>query len=90
MSTIQYMLLSLVLLTVAVEAKKILRAQEGAATTGKFMVALDIDTPDERFDELVEMVGIQANDQKIHRINGRFAKIITAKLSESALEIVCL
>ena len=88
MSTIQYMLLSLVLLIVAVEAKKILRAQEGAATTGNFMVTLDLDTPNERFDELVEMVGIHAADQKIHKINGHYAKIITAKLSETSLERV--
>ena len=90
MSTLQYVLLLLVLLTVAVEAKKILRAQAGATTTGEFMVVLDLDTSNERFDELIKMIGIQANDQKIHKVNGDFAKVISTKLSEAALEMVCL
>ena len=92
MSTINYMILSLVIITVAVhvEAKKILRAQEGATKTGRFMVSLDLNAPNKRFDELVEKIGIQANDQKIRKINGRFAKIITAKLSEESLEMVTI
>ena len=89
MSTIKYVILSLVLLTVAIEAKKILRAQAGAAKTGKFVVALDLDTSDERFYKLVKKVSIEADDKEIQRVNGNYAKIITAKLSERALEMVC-
>ena len=90
MSTIKYVILSLAILTTAIEAKKILRAQEGATKTGKFMVSLDLDTPDERFDELAEMVGVHAADQDVKKLNGEIAKIITAALSESALETVRL
>ena len=89
MSTFQYILLTLVIVAVAVDANKILRAQEGATTTGRFMVALDLDTPSERFDELAHKIGNEADDQKIHKLDGHYAKMITAKLSEAALEMVC-
>ena len=88
MSTIQYMLLSLVLLIAAVEAKKILRAQEGAATTGRFIVKLSMDTSSERFNDLATQIEREADDRKVHgRVDGKFAKVITAKLSEEALEM---
>ena len=71
------------------EAKKILRAQEGAATTGKFIVKLSADTSSERFDDLVKHIESEAGDGKVHaKVDGKFAKIISAKLSETALEMV--
>ena len=79
----------LVTLIVAIEAKKILRAQEGADTTGKFIVKLSADTSSERFDDLVEYIESEAEDGRVHTmINGKFAKIITARLSETGLEMV--
>ena len=73
----------------AVEAKKIIRAQAGAATTGNFIVKLSMDTSSERFNDLVKHIEREADDNKIHgRVDGRFAKIISARLSERALEMV--
>ena len=90
MSAIRYnvMLLSLVLLIAAVEAGKILCAQKGAAVTGDSMVVLDKRTSREEFDDLVEKVKNEADNQEIHIVYGDCAKIITAKLSEAALEKV--
>ena len=79
----------LVTLIVAVEAKKILRAQEGAATTGNFIVKLSADTSSERFDDLVKHIESKAGDGRVHaKVDGKFAKIITARLSETDLEMV--
>ena len=80
MSTLQYVFLSLVMLTVALEAKEILRAQEGAPTTGRFVVSLDLDTSTERFEDLAAKIRIEAGNQNIHKVDGRYAKIITANL----------
>ena len=91
MSILQYVFSLLVVLTVAIEAKKILRAQAGAATTGNFMVVLDKGVSSERFRQLVQLVGGNAEDQKVYsQVDGMFAKVITAKLSEEALEKVRL
>ena len=79
----------LVTLIVAVEAKKILRAQEGAATTGNFIVKLSADTSSERFDDLAKHIESKAGDGRVHaKVDGKFAKIITARLSETDLEMV--
>ena len=89
MSITQRVYFLLVALTVAVEAKKILRAQEGVAITGNFIVKLSADTSSERFDDLVEHIEHEAGDGGVHaKVDGKFAKIITATLSETALEKV--
>ena len=91
MSITQRVYFLLVALTVAVEAKKILRAQEGAATTGNFIVKLSVDTSSERFDNLVkQIIEREAGDGRVHaKVDGKFAKIITASgLSETVLEKV--
>ena len=49
-----YTFLLLVVVTVAVNAKEIIRAQAGVATTGNFIVKLSADTSSERFDNLVK------------------------------------
>ena len=82
------MYLLLVTLIVAIEAKKILRAQEGADTTGNFIVKLSADTSSERFDDLVDYIDSEAEDGVHTIVNEKFAKIITARLSETALEMV--
>ena len=88
MSTLQYAFLSLVMLTVALEAKEILRAQEGVPATGRFIVSLDLDTPTDQFEDLATKIGIEAGDQNVHKIDGRYTKLITAKLSEESLQKV--
>ena len=73
----------------AIEAKKILRAQEGAATTGNFIVKLSANTSSGRFDDLVKHIESEADDGKVRtKVDGKFAKIISARLSETALEMV--
>ena len=82
-------MLLLATLAMVMETKEIIRAQEGATTTGKFIIKLSRDTSTERFNDLVDYVERESEDSQIYRkVNGNFTKIITARLSEAALEMV--
>ena len=82
-------MLLLATLAVVMETKEIIRAQEGATTTGKFIIKLSRDTSTERFNNLVDYVEHKSEDSKIYRkVYGKFTKIITARISEAALEMV--
>ena len=82
-------MLLLATLAMVMETKEIIRAQEGATTTGKFIIKLSRDTSTERFNNLVDYVEHKSEDSKIYRkVYGKFTKIITARISEAALEMV--
>ena len=68
--------------------KKILRAPDKAEKSGRFMVVLSMDTSDEMFKKLAQEIKEMSEDKKVQEVNGIVAKIITARLSEKALEKV--
>ena len=76
------------LLKLSIVYKKILRAPDKAEKSGRFMVVLSMDTSDEMFKKLAQEIKETSEDKKIQEVNGIVAKIVTARLSEKALEKV--
>ena len=75
----------LVILTVAVKAKIILRAESGADTTGNYVVKLSHDTSSEQFHEFVEYIEGKSSENIPVEVDGKY---ITARLPEAALDEV--
>ena len=79
-----YQVLVLVLLFVAVvQTRRVIRAAPGTETTGQYMVALAPDTGHDQFEAISEKVRSQSLSSEIHKIEGQFAKVIVAKMSEA-------
>ena len=74
-------LIIVLLLVAAVQARRVIRAAPGTATTGQYMVVLSSDTSHERFEAIAERIQTQALNSKIHKIESSFAKMIVSKMS---------
>ena len=85
----QVLILALLFVT-AVQTRRVIRAAPGTETTGQFMVALTPDTSHEQFEAIAEKVQSQSLSSEIHKIEGQFAKVIVAKLSEAEAHKVSL
>ena len=89
--TSHYQVLILVLLFVAaVHTRQLIRAAPGRKTTGQYMVVLTRDTSHETFKAIAKKVESQSLSPEIHEIEGQFAKVIVAKLSEAEAHKVSL
>ena len=75
-------LILVLLFVAAVQTRRVIRAAPGIETTGQYMVALTLDTSHERFEAIAEQIQSQSSSSEIHKIEGQFAKVIVAKLSE--------
>ena len=85
-------LISLLLLVTAqilstAEARDIVRAAPGELKTGNYIIALSEGTNQSRFDDIVEEV-ISTGSIIYSKVNGDFAKIISANLTEETLRKV--
>ena len=84
-------ILILVLLLVAVvQTSRVIRAAPGIKTTGQYMVALTLDTSHERFETIADKVQSQSLSSEIRKLEGQFAKVIVAKLSQAEAHKVSL
>ena len=83
-------LILVLLLVAAVQTRRVIRAAPGIETTGQYMVALTPDTSHETFEAIAEKVQSHSLSSEIHKIEGQFAKVIVAKLSEVAAHKVSL
>ena len=84
-------ILILVLFLVAVvQTSRVIRAAPGIKTTGQYMVALTLDTSHERFETIADKVQSQSLSSEIRKLEGQFAKVIVAKLSEAEAHKVSL
>ena len=85
----QFLILVL-LFTVGVQTRRVIRAAPGIQTTGQYMVVLTPDISHERFEAIAEIVQTQSLSSEIHKIEGPFAKIFVATLSvEEAHKVIC-
>ena len=83
-------LILVLLLVAAVQTSRVIRAAPGIKTTGQYMVALTLDTSHERFEAIADKVQSQSLSSEIRKIEGQFAKVIVAKLSEAEADKVSL
>ena len=68
-----------------VESRRVIRAVPGAETTGNYIVVLDKDTDHSTFELVAGEVRNKSVDHKIaEKVEGPFAKIIAAKITEEA------
>ena len=89
--TSHHQALILVLLLVnAAQTRRIIRAAPGIETIGQYIVVLTPDTNHERFEVIADKVQSQSLSFEIHKIEGRFAKVIVGKLSEAEAHKVSL
>ena len=83
-------LILVLLCSVVVQTRRVIRAAPGTETTGQYMVVLATDTSHERFEAIAEEVRSHFLSSKIKKIEGIFAKIIVAKLSADEADLVSL
>ena len=74
-------LILVLLFSVVVQTRRVIRATPGIKTTGQYMVALTPDTSHDMFEAIAEKVRTQSLSSEIHKIEGQFAKVIVTKLS---------
>ena len=68
-----------------VESRRVIRAAPGAETTGNYIVVLDKDTDHSTFELVAGEVEKESVDHKIaEKVEGPFAKIVAAKITEEA------
>ena len=69
--------------------RKVLRAPDKAAKTGRFMVVLSMGITEKTFKNLVEYIRGKSKDvNEVVAVNGIIAKFITARLSKEDLKEV--
>jgi hypothetical protein len=80
-----FALLSLLLVAVEiVQARRVIRAAPGIEKTGDFIVVLEDNTTHSGFETVVDEILKESPDSVIHeKIEGHFAKIISANISVS-------
>ena len=83
-------LILVLFLVAAVQTRRVIRAAPGIETTGQYMVVLTPDTSHERFEAIAEKVQSQSLSSDIYKIEGEFAKVIVAELSEAEAHQVSL
>ena len=71
----------ILLFSVVVQTRRVIRAAPGIPTTGQYMVVLANDTSHERFEAIAEEVQSNSLSSKIQKIEGPFTKMIVAKFS---------
>ena len=76
-----HVLILILLFSVVVQTRRVIRAAPGIPTTGQYMVVLATDTSHERFEAIAEEVQTHSLSSKIQTIEGPFTKMIVAKLS---------
>ena len=74
-------LILLLLFSVVVQTRRVIRAAPGTPTTGQYMVVLSPETSHERFEVIAEKVKSQSLNSEINKIEVPFAKMIVTKLS---------
>ena len=72
------------------QTSRVIRAAPRIKTTGQYMVALTLDTSHERFETIADKVQSQSLSSEIRKLEGQFAKVIVAKLSEAEAHKVSL
>ena len=77
-------LIYLLITTVAVvQARRVIRAAPGVETTGRYIVVLKSETSHDKFETIADEVRNESLNAAIfEKVEGPFAKIVTAKLSE--------
>ena len=82
----------LLALAVGIAARRcpLLHAPESAVKTGCYVLVLYKETPQEKFDELVETVRHVAEENKLYGVTRDVLKAISVKLSPEALHMVSL
>ena len=72
------------LTTVAVvQARRVIRADPGVETTGRYIVVLKSETSHDKFETIADEVRNESLNAAIfEKVEGPFAKIVTAELSE--------
>ena len=85
------LLLVLLVTATAIDASKVMHAPPGSDKTGCYMVKLKDDISHNEFQKLEERLLEESSDHHIFaKVEGSVSKIITAKLSEEAVERVSL
>ena len=80
---------SVLVATTKVDARRIIRAAPESNKTGCYIVKLEDHTSHDKFEEIAEMVLKESTDHHIYeKVEGHAAKIITARLTEEALQEV--
>ena len=80
-------LILVLLCSVVVQTRRVIRAAPGIETTGQYIAVLATDTSHERFEAIAEEVQSHSFTSKIRKIEGPFAKIVFAKLSVDEVSI---
>ena len=77
-------LIYLLITTVAVvQARRVIRAAPGVETTGRYIVVLKHETSHDKFETIADEVRNESLNAAIfEKVEGPFAKIVTAELSE--------
>ena len=74
-------LILVLLFSVVVQTRRVIRAAPGIETTGYYMVALTPDISHKTFEAIAERIRTQSLNSEIHKIEGPVAKVIVTKLS---------
>lgn len=89
--TTLFLLLILLTVTAAVDARRVIRAAPESNKTGCYIVKIEDSTSHDRFEELTEKILNESTDHRIYeKVEGSISKIVTARLSEDALDRVRL
>ena len=83
-------LVIVLLFSVAVQTRRVIRAAPGSDTTGQYIVVLRTDTSHERFESIAENIKSHALDSDFQKIEVPFAKMIVTKLSLDEADKVSL
>ena len=68
-----------------VEPRRVIRAAPGEKTTGNYIVVMEKETSHSTFEHIADEVRRESIDQKLSvKVEGPFAKIVTAKLTKDA------
>ena len=82
---------SALLLISLVESRRVIRAAPGEETTGNYIVVMEKETNHSTFEHIADEVRNESMDHKIaEKVEGPFAKIIAAKITEEAAHRVSL
>ena len=76
-------LVLLLSIVAVVQARRVIRAAPGVETTGRYIVVLKNETSHDKFETIADEVrNVSLNAAIFEKVEGLFAKIVTAELSE--------